>query len=97
MTKHKTPDTTIPCAACNGSKVNPNAHPSHRAECGACFGSGLSTASYDQRRNATTITIRPGDPSPESRGLTVEHFTRNPKNGETICLVSWPNKNYRGG
>jgi hypothetical protein len=98
-TKHK-PDTTIPCNICKGTKRNGN------HECGACFGTGLSTASYDQRRNATTITVWEGEKMPDMEGLEV-HSRRatNRTNGSTvmpkiqhgvIMLISWTNKDYRG-
>lgn len=54
----------IRCRICKGSKRSPTAHPSHKAPCGACSGTGFSTDSHDQPRNGTT------------RGLYQEDFDR---------------------
>lgn len=110
--QRRKPDTTIPCDRCNGSgqaTVLTNQKTVYRHECGACFGTGLSTNYYDQRRNGTTITAWDGEPAPavlsdptvqiHSRTAT----TRSAGSGSmrynqqgTIMLVSWQNREYRG-
>lgn len=42
------PSSEIKCPVCKGSAKHPTAHPSHNAPCSACFGTGFSSASYDQ-------------------------------------------------
>jgi hypothetical protein len=90
------PNTDIPCQQCNGTKRGDHGH-----ECGACFGFGLSTAPWDQRRNGTTITVWEGEKVPD--GYTVHHSTHTSRKhlgrhqDGYILLVSWPNKDYQGG
>lgn len=99
----KKPDTTIRCAVCRGTGKNRYAHRSHHAPCGACFGTGLSTAPYDQRRNGTTVTLWDGEerklpPDTERHGagtLTSRRIGMRTQNG-MIYLISWPNQDYRG-
>lgn len=92
--KRRMPDTTIKCSICEGTGVSLYLHPH---ECGACFGSGLSTAYYDQRRNGTTITLLVG----ETLASHLRDEGRNPiyRNGKLIgyhVLVTWENLSYRG-
>ena len=93
--KHK-PDTTTPCEQCNGT----GRKATH--ECGACFGFGLSTAPYDQRRNGTTITVWNDEPKDTSH-MTIHNSTYTEQKGlggrlrkGYILLVSWANPNYQG-
>ena len=53
----KAPNTEIRCNICHGTKLSKWAHPSHKAACGACFGTGLSTAPYDQARYSTMVGV----------------------------------------
>ena len=96
-----TPDTEVKCVACKRTKINPRAHPSHRAQCGACFGSGLSTAPWDQRRNATTVTIWDGEDRKFPAGTefygpgkAVSRRIGQRVQQGLIYLISWPNPNY---
>ena len=93
----KAPNTSIKCAVCKGTGTNPVPHPH---QCGACFGFGLSTASYDQRRNGTTITQYFSEPKRElPAGTEIHHqspvFAGKVLVGERL-LISWPNLDYRG-
>lgn len=100
----KIPDTTILCAVCEGTKVG-----KHGQECGACFGNGLSTSPWDQRRNGTTVTAWDSEALPPilvDPNTTVHSRTRTARlvgsgamkysQGGTIILVSWANREYRG-
>lgn len=107
------PDTSIPCRICHGKKqvrqYSADMKKWWMRECGACFGSGLSTDSYDQRRNGTTITIWDSEaeeakkrlpPGTEFHGPGKE-TTRPRMNGMghergVIYLISWPNQDYKG-
>lgn len=92
------PDTSIPCSTCNGTQRG-----KHGQQCGACFGTGLSTSPWDQRRNATTITLWQGERRTlpegvrfESPGDRIERRRNGNKQVGHVYLISWPNQNYAG-
>lgn len=65
------PDTEIPCEHCHGKGLRKFG--GNEYACGACFGFGLSTCRYDQRFNATTITVWDGDNTLDGYSLIDEH------------------------
>lgn len=99
------PNTTIPCAICNGTAINP----SHGAECGACFGSGLSTSYCDQRKNGTTTGVTYQEieehgsvyaaiqaSMPGVTGLEIQSKGHDIVTGITGILICWDNPHYSG-
>jgi len=81
--------TNAKCSICDGVGVNPNPHP-HK--CGACNGSGLSTAPWDQDRMSSIITVRSDEAVHERYAIekTWDVFER----GEIVAkrhLVTWKN------
>ena len=109
----KAPDTAVLCKSCQGTGHCQVCHPADRRRtlCGACFGAGLSTAPWDQRRNGTTITIWDSEiddarehykdctfhnPPPGQSTRTSRIVGTNWQEGGSICLISWANLNYRG-
>ena len=94
------PDTEIPCPICRGRKRRV---PGTKTviPCGACFATGLSTSSYDQKRNGTTVTLWEGEDRPLRPGTTIHDpsILTNRRVGERwqtggICLIYWPNPDY---
>lgn len=97
MNSAKTPNTDIPCSICSGSRVNP----SHGQECGACGGTGLSTAPWSQRRRATIVTLWDGCPETlpagaisEEPGTPVSRLVGGRRQNGRIVRISWPNPDY---
>jgi len=91
------PNTDVPCAQCSGT----GRKPTHM--CGACDGTGLSTAPWDQRRKGTTITVWNDDPPKDLTGVTVEHSTYTEQKLSSgrirkgyILLISWEQKRETG-
>lgn len=79
------------CPICCGSGVNPSPHP-HM--CGACAGSGASTAPWDQPRRGATITLWGGEPLPPGFRVDHDHGPRERLIGQSrqtgrCLLVSW--------
>lgn len=86
----KFPDTDIPCETCKGTKKSKWNH-----ECGACFGSGLSTLQHHQKRNGTTVTKSVEElKHMERTGYKIETSKYCERSRKFICLVSWANPDY---
>ena len=52
--------TEIPCPTCKGTKSRPlptKSNPDRKIECGACLGTGESTAPWDRARKGTTVVL----------------------------------------
>ena len=92
------PDTSIKCPICKGTKKG-----QYGQECGACFGFGLSTTPWDQRRNGTTVTLwnsedrrLPADTKYHGPGKEVIRQIGMRQQRGLMYLISWPNQDYRG-